>query len=915
MANDYDKIKAEYPIQNVIGAVVKLERRQNNYFGLCPFHGERTPSFQVNPRSRKFKCFGCGAGGDVIDFVKKYYGIQSDKDAITKLTGRLDVVQMPEIKITASDLDNAKNIMPAPEPGQIVHKKYGAPAMRFDYRDAEGKFLFATCRFNIGKSKIVLPYSYWEAKDGKRFWSWRGVPMPRPLYGLDRLAKNKTATVVIVEGEKAADAAQRLLPHAVCLTWCGGVNNIKSADFSPISGRRLIIWRDADSTHTYGETHPRAGNIMDWQDQPGTAAMIELYNVVKDFCPLILWAEPPEDVFCGWDAADAEIEGWDTNKVRDFLKNSEHAHAVIEKKTQPQAQNIEWFDTQALDILPVAEKSILPPVAPPDAKTKTIKGSSVYYKALGFEISDANRTLYWVFNYEKQTALCFSSNALSREPALFEIAPPEYWETYFHKKNGIDSQNAAANIMAECTKAGYFKLGLMRGRGAWIDEKPVFNTGSNIILDGAKVPIAGFASKYTYSRGDEIHFTADRLSDEIAWKIAAMFRNVNFERITGRYLLAGWAVLAPFCGALSWRPHIWLSGSAGTGKSWLLSNIVRRMVGENIGLFVQGNTTEAGIRQTMRQDALPVIFDEAEAEDEAAAMRIKGVLELARASSAQNSGTITKGSAGGRSTQDAARMAFCFSSIVVSATQESDLSRISNINIVNSTDSGRVNRWQDLQKDVRELLTPENCEMLRARTLFILPVILQNIKILSDAFRECLGDQRAGDQLGALVAGAWSLHKTTLLTTQETQDIVNKYDWSQEVRDRENSDAERLLSRIREHIVKLDGMRGTVQMTLGEMIEYASGKPGPASEDLYNYDYAGHLSRLGIISEGKQLIISNSSGYIKYILRGSPWAVNWHKVLIRIPGASGDIIRRFATVSSRAVSIPTEFFQTKNIIA
>lgn len=924
MPNDYDQIKREYPVQNIIGAIVKLSRKGNNYTGLCPFHGEKTPSFAVNPKTGRFKCFGCGKAGDVIDFVKMYYNLETDREAIEKLSGKIVAIEMPKIEVTASDLDKAKNIQPAPAPAQIVHKKYGAPAMRFDYKNEQGEFLYSTCRFNVGDGKkIVLPYSFWEAPDGHRFWSWRGVPVPRAIYGLDKLAAKPKATVVLIEGEKAADAAQRLLPHAVCMTWPGGTNNIRTADFEKLkSARALILWPDADTTHVYGATHARAGEVMDWHEQPGNAAMIEIYQLLSNSIELLLWAEPPAGVECGWDAADAEAEGWDTARTRDFLKMSRPAKDVIAEKTQTRAQGIEpEGDNDDNDVLkPVSEAEIIAMPAPSDSRnsrqTVQIPGSDAYYRALGYEVSEQNRTLYWVFNYEKQTALCFSSTSLAREPALFEIAPAEYWETYFFKKGGrIEVPAAVAHIMEACTKAGYFRLGLMRGRGAWTESGAVvFNTGSHIISESGRLPIASHVSKWTYARGDEIAFNKDCLHDAAARRIASVFKNINFERPTGRYLLAGWAVLAPFCGALSWRSHIWVSGPAGSGKSWILSNVIRQMVGDNIGLFIQGNSTEAGIRQTMRQDALPVIFDEAEAEDEAAGMRVKGILELARASSAANSGAIAKGSAGGRASQDAARMMFCFGSIVVSATQESDLSRISNINITVARDQNRLARWNELQRDATEILTAENCDMLRARTLKLLPVILKNIRTFSDAFRDALGDQRSADQLGTLVAGAWSLHRSGLASAEDAKTLIEKYNWRDEIRDRENTDGERLLSKIREHIVRLDLSKGVIQMTVGEMIEYAAGRPGPAIEELYNYDYARHLGRMGIISEPDALYISNTAGYIKTILRGTPWAVNWHKILVRIPGASGDNVKRFATVQSRAVSIPSDFFKANDTI-
>ena len=75
-------------------------------------------------------------------------------------------------------------------------------------------------------------------------------------------------------------------------------------------------------------------------------------------------------------------------------------------------------------------------------------------------------------------------------------------------------------------------------------------------------------------------------------------------------LLVGWVVLAPICGALPWRPHLWLTAGAGTGKSAILDRYVVPLLGD-FALVVSGATTEAGLRQTICSDAMPVVFDEA----------------------------------------------------------------------------------------------------------------------------------------------------------------------------------------------------------------------------------------------------------------------------------------------------------------
>lgn len=73
--NIVDEIKSRCNIVDVIGRVVPLKKAGSNYKGVCPFHNEKTPSFIVSESKQIFTCFGCGATGDLLEFVKRYYNL------------------------------------------------------------------------------------------------------------------------------------------------------------------------------------------------------------------------------------------------------------------------------------------------------------------------------------------------------------------------------------------------------------------------------------------------------------------------------------------------------------------------------------------------------------------------------------------------------------------------------------------------------------------------------------------------------------------------------------------------------------------------------------------------------------------------------------------------------------------------
>src|SRR3990167_2895123 len=67
--SDIDEVKSRLNIVDIISERVRLKKTGRNFKGLCPFHSEKTPSFIVSPDRQIFKCFGCGKGGSVIDFI------------------------------------------------------------------------------------------------------------------------------------------------------------------------------------------------------------------------------------------------------------------------------------------------------------------------------------------------------------------------------------------------------------------------------------------------------------------------------------------------------------------------------------------------------------------------------------------------------------------------------------------------------------------------------------------------------------------------------------------------------------------------------------------------------------------------------------------------------------------------------
>ncbi len=197
--------------------------------------------------------------------------------------------------------------------------------MRHVYRDAAGELIGYVARFDVAGGKQFLPLTWCkEAETGNAAWRWRSWTVPRPLYGLDRLAARPNAPVVVCEGEKATDAAGRLLPDYVAVTSPHGSKSAAKADWLALRQRDVVIWPDADGAGaSYAETVARCLAAI------GVAAGVVL---------------PPTGVPEGWDAHDAERDGWTGARALELLQQ---ARSTAESRLSDRHKRARDDDDQA----------------------------------------------------------------------------------------------------------------------------------------------------------------------------------------------------------------------------------------------------------------------------------------------------------------------------------------------------------------------------------------------------------------------------------------------------------------------------------------------------------------------------------------------------------------------------------------
>lgn len=203
--------------------------------------------------------------------------------------------------------------------------------------------------------KDVLPRTWCvDESDGRGTcrWHWKQWEAPRPLYvPAALLSADLSLPVVVVEGEKCAQAGHELLGHEFdFVTWPGGCNVWPIARWGWLMGRKVYLWADADSQReglTKAEREsgadPATKPFKPAEKQPGLKAMVGIGQVLQadHGCEVFLCrCAPPGEKPDGWDIADAIAEGWDAARVRDFIRSAIPFRAVSDE-ARAKAQKID----------------------------------------------------------------------------------------------------------------------------------------------------------------------------------------------------------------------------------------------------------------------------------------------------------------------------------------------------------------------------------------------------------------------------------------------------------------------------------------------------------------------------------------------------------------------------------------------
>ncbi len=524
---------------------------------------------------------------------------------------------------------------------------------------------------------------------------------------------------------------------------------------------------------------------------------------------------------------------------------------------------------------------------------------------------------YYLDEDKQMIALPAGDHTRTKLLGLFGAQPEFiYLQPRWQRRNaegavtGWRPELVAEDLMKACSLAGVWDpSNRERGRGAWRGEdgELILHVGDQIMIfsrhvqpwQNRQVLPPGLIGRYVYPRGEragapsELDPTDDRPADQLL----ELFDTWNWRRkYLDSVLLLGWVGAAMIGGALRWRPSAWLTGGAGTGKTFLQEVIKNVLAG---ALIHMADTSPAYIWQTLRNQTLPVDVDELEAEEDN--RKQLAIVKLARLSA--SGGSLGRGSDKHVPLEFTLKSAFLFSSILIPPLTSADRTRLAVL------DLDRLPIGAPLPDVAPARLRAIGAGM-RRRLIDGWRRFDDTLEAYRDALAKAGHSARGADQFGTLLACADLL----LLNGPDIQ-VVD--DWVNSLRAAEMSettDNTRDEDACLQHLMgcAVDPYRKGERVNIGEWINRAVDR-------IPNYADAGEARRVlatyGLRMERWNrdwyLAIANGHTGLAGLYDDTRWKTPrgtqgvWAQSLRRLDGAiRGEKVLYFGGVYSRATLVP-----------
>jgi len=696
--------------------------------------------------------------GDVTSFYATTNGL-SNMEAAKKIIKSEDTNLYD--KIFNKKKIEYKAIIPIPEDVYFGHfDKYCEDEKNlknnidwvYEYRDIQNKLLYISCRLkkvfidSKGKKRKLLSVGYFDHKKNEDSWkefTWHKQAFAGKPYPFSNQHELSNLGSRNVLIVEGEKAAHFLETILDSKKWVVTCNGASSYMMNPGSYK---LFKKLKINH-----------VFFWPDNDD--AGFKVIGFIKERFDKVSVIRIPEEYDKGWDAADAIISGWDCAKVEKFIFQNLYS----EEEIDPQ-----------------------------------------YFKALSHDHEN-----FYFMSYRLGLVKPVKQEAITLG-FMKILAPREYWGNKYPIGNGMkgnfDSDTAIEDIISIAMSTPYHETGRIRQIGAWEDDgRYLFHFGTGLLLDGEKVSLFNFDTNNIYEKKGYLSFSEDNYDPVDLHKIADIVDRFSISSKQEKYLFLGWIVMSLIGGAFDWRPHIWLTGEPGSGKTSAIDFIKKIM--DTAAIVETGSSTEAGIRQRLKVSTLPVLIDELEVMDERSSKNLKSIKSLIRQAS---SGTrVSRGTANHSGIDFVIQSMFCVGSISPQIAEGADLTRFALINFDKEL-QGPPEDWVETEKMMSDILTPE---YINGFKYYMASNIKQIISILKRAFLVFseLGHQaRLSQQYSVLTVGAYICSNNGLEFSEEEfkKFVAGKFSFKNQTEMGQITESEKCLSTIMQKIIDYKSSNG-----------------------------------------------------------------------------------------------------------
>jgi putative DNA primase/helicase len=661
---------------------------------------------------------------------------------------------------------------------------------------------------------------------------------PVIFYNLPEALKSEKP-ILLSEGAKCAELS-RQLEYFTPLSWSGGSGKVHKLSWFKFKNKEVFIYPD--------------------NDHPGMKAA----RIIKKQLPHAKIVKPCTDG--EGDDIEQALKKLSLDELTAYILNTEN-----DLPDEPPSGPLEPSRNPQTGHPPVApdggSSGTLSPVSP---ESGTLSGTQPF-KILGLCEGEGHFIDEWGY-YQH-----YKLDSLGKG-RLNNIASLNFWRSEFQEGRSIQWDDAV-DFIINATKQIDFDIKRLKGRGAWrAGDKICYNDGRK--LYGKPDP----DSIYLKLERAPIGLESEPADGELLNRVKDIIFNLSFETKTDAVRTMGWTALAPFCGALEYRPTLLMTGESGYGKTKVQTLFIQKITN-----FVHADmrtSSEAGIRRKISRDSKAVFFDEGGKESDKMKMNFDSILSFIRSNYSDEApdGYKANISSEGYVTY---KMSSMFGLATTDPTIENvqDENRILRVNFIKPKHTAA--EWQKIESELTEILSPENCNKIRALIWKRLKTITCLTKRIVQLARDKTNRDYRSSYGDMLLASAYMVVWCDCPepTEEQIRSMLDKYYQYQQVEEN-RSEVQEYVDRIMDEIIEVQLEHRREKLTVLEALSrlYYEEDPSAESSILISEKkraYNETLKMYGIKIVDHGVHFANDSHMIQKITGLSR---GYNKLLVRHPG-------------------------------